>query len=161
MTTIKLWLSTLRSTFTNVGALGIYALLYGLLLLTFFKFVWTREATVWQVFITYAFMVLIPFEFYLFQAAIIDRVRDQRFRWGAIVIDAVKFLVVTIPVLLLAWLVYYLLNKLQLRYPAPLAPAWPAGVTPPAQPTHWPSLVLATLRFFLLGVLLPLTAIHL
>lgn len=161
MTTIKLWLNTVKSTFTNIGAFAIFALIYALLLATFFKFVWTREATVWQVFITYLFMVLIPLEFYFFQSAIINRVRDQKFRWGAILVDAVKFLIVTIPVLLLGWLLYYLLNKLQLRYPSPLAPNWPAGITPPAQPLHWPTLLFATLRFFLFGVLLPLTAIHL
>ena len=161
MTTIKLWLGTLKSTLTNIPALGIYALLYALLLATFFKFIWTREATVWQVFITYSFMVLIPFEFYFFQAAIINRVRSQRFRWGATLVDAIKFLIITIPVLLLAWLVYYLVHKLQLRYPAPAVPNWPAGVTPPPQPTHWPTLVFATLKFFLFGVLFPLTAIHL
>ena len=161
MTTIKLWLSTFRSTLTSVAAFLVFALLYAILLATFFKFVWTREATVWQVFLTYSFMVLIPFEFYFFQAAIIDRVRQRRFAWLAIFVDALKFFVATIPVLLLGWLVYYLLHKLQLRYPAPPVPNWPAGVAPPAQPTHWPSLIFATLKFFLLGVLLPLTAIHL
>src|ERR1700752_2032578 len=116
MTTIKLWLNTFKSTFTSIGALGIFALIYALLLATFFKFVWTREATVWQVFITYSFMVLIPLEFYFFQAAIINRVRDHKFRWGAIITDTFKFLIITIPVLLVGWLLYYLLSKWQLRY---------------------------------------------
>src|SRR5262245_5352492 len=109
MTTIKLWLNTVKSTFTNIGALAVFALIYAVLLATFFKFIWTREATVWQVFITYSFMILIPLEFYFFQAAIINRVRDQKFRWGAIAIDTLKFLVITIPILLLGWLIHYLL----------------------------------------------------
>src|SRR5215475_12640379 len=91
MKVLKLWLSTVKATFSSIGSLAIFALIYLLLLATFFKFIWTREATVWQVTVTYSFMVLIPAEFFIFQAAIIDRVRDGKFRWGAILIDAIKF----------------------------------------------------------------------
>ncbi|HJZ79764.1 MAG TPA: hypothetical protein VKD91_05445 [Pyrinomonadaceae bacterium] len=162
MNTIKLWLTTIRTTFTNVGALAVFALIYALLVATFFKFIWTREATVWQVFITYSFMVLIPAEFFIYQAAIIDRVRDRKFRWGAILVDAIKFFIVTIPVLLLAWLLYYLLNKIAGRFPAPIAPAVIPGSGPaPPQPIHWPSFLFSTLRLILFGVALPLTTIHL
>ena len=162
MTTIKLWLSIIKSTLTNLPALAVFALIYALLLAAFFKFIWTREATVWQVLLTYILMVLIPALFFIYQAAIIDRIRDQKFRWGAILIDALKFFVVTIPILLLAWLLTYLLNKWQLRYPAPALPILPVGsAPPPPQPMHWPSLIFATLRFVLLGVALPLATIHL
>lgn len=161
MTTFKLFLSTIKTTLTSLPALAIYALIYALLLATFFKFIWTREATVWQVMVTYSFMVLIPAEFFIFQAAIIDRVRDGKFRWRIILIDAVKFFVLTIPVLLIGWLVNYLLNKWQLRYPPPVVPNLPiASAPPPLLPIHWPSLIFATLRFVLLGVGLPLATIH-
>ena len=159
MSTIKLFFSTIKTTLTNIPALAVFALLYALLLAAFFKFIWTREATVWQVFVTYALMVLIPALFFIYQAAIIDRVRDQKFRWGAILIDAVKFFVATIPILLIAWLLYYLLNKWQAHYPVP--PQSPVAGPPPPQPLHLPSLIFATLRFVIMGVALPLTAIHL
>jgi hypothetical protein len=160
--TLRLWFSTIRSTFTNIGALAVFAGLYALLLATFLRFIWIREATVWQVAVTYTFMLLIPAEFFIFQAAIVDRVRDQKFRWGVILLDALKFLLATIPVLLLGWLIYYLLNKLQLRFPPPamVTPAVPAG-PPKSQPAHWPSLLIGTLRFLLIGITLPLAAIHL
>jgi hypothetical protein len=62
---------------------------------------------------------------------------------------------------LLAWGIYYLLNKWQLRYPPPvLALNAPAG-PPKSQPVHWPSLLFGTLRFVIFGVALPLAAIHL
>jgi len=161
MSTIKLFLNTIKTTITNVGALLIFAIIYAILLATFFRFIWIREATLWQVLFTYAFMILIPAEFFIFQAAIIDRVRDQKFRWRAIMIDAVKFFVATIPILLLGWLLYYLLNKIALRFPAPAVPLLPVTQGPPkAQPLHWPSLLFATFRFVLLGVALPLAAIH-
>lgn len=161
MSTIKLFFSTIKNTLTNLPALAVFALVYVLLLAAFFKFIWTREATVWQVLITYALMVLIPALFFIYQAVIIDRVRDQKFRWVNILIDALKFFVATIPVLLIAWLLSYLLNKWQLRYPAPAVPSLPAGSAPTPQPIHWASLIFATLRFVLMGVALPLTAIHL
>lgn len=162
MSTLKLFFESLKATLTNIGALVVFAILYALLLVTFFRFIWIREATVWQVFVTYTFMILIPVLFFIFQAAIIDRVLDQKFRWRVILIDALKFLAITIPVLLLGWLLYYLLNKIALRYPAPVVQVLPAPQGPPKpQSLHWPTLLFATLRFVLFGVALPLATIHL
>ena len=165
MTILKLWFSTIVRTFANPGALLVFAIIYAFLLVASYIFIWIREATVWQVLVTYALMILIPIGFFILQASIIDRVLDQKFRWRVILIDALKFLAVTIPVLLVVWLLYYLLNKVAARYPAPavelqLPPANKA--TPPTTPPlHWPSLLFTTLRFVLLGVAFPLAAIHL
>jgi len=162
MSTIKIFFSTTKNTLTSLPALAVFALIYALLLAAFFRFIWIREATLWQVFITYTLMVLIPALFFIYQAAIIGRARDLKFRWGAILVDAVKFFVATIPILLIAWLLSYLLNKWQLRFPAPALPTLPVGTAPPSpRPLHWPTLIFATLRFVLMGVALPLTAIHL
>ena len=161
MTAIKLFLNSIISTLTNMGSLLVFAILYALLLAAFFRFIWIREATLTQVFFTYAFMFLIPALFFIWQAAIIHRVREQRFRWRAILIDALKFFVATIPVLLVAWLLYFLLGKVAGRYPAPPLPVLPLGAAPPKAPLHWPTLIFASLRFVLLGVAAPLTAIHL
>jgi hypothetical protein len=76
---------------------------------------------------------------------------------------------VSIPVLLIVGLLYYLLGKISARYPAPVVEVLPtkqavppiASTPPTAQPLHWPSLIFATLRFVLLGVALPLATIHL
>jgi hypothetical protein len=168
-TTLKLWFSTIATTLANPGALLVFAIIYAFLLVASYLFIWIREATIAQVLVTYALMILIPIGFFVLQASIIDRVLDQKFRWRVILIDTLKFLAVTIPVLLLAGLLYYLLNKVAARYPAPVvvvAPptqaAHPAAPTPPVTPPlHWPSLIFSTLRFALLGVAFPLTAIHL
>ncbi len=114
-------------------------------------------------------MILIPLGFFILQASIINRVLDQKFRWRVILIDAVKFLAVTIPVLLVVLLLYYLLNKISARYPAPVVEVHPVNpaappTTPVPAPTpalHWPSLIFTTLRFVLLGVAFPLATIHL
>ena len=170
MTTIlKLWLRTIATTFANFGALLVFAAIYAFLLVASYIFIAIREATVWQVLVTYALMILIPLGFFVLQASIIDREVDQKLRWRVILIDALKFLAVTIPVLLVVGLLYYLLNKVAARYPAPVlavAQAAPAAhptppSSPPTPPLHWPSLIFATLRFALLGVAFPLATIHL
>src|SRR5262249_60681537 len=108
-----------------------------------------------------SFIVLIRVEFFIYQSAIIDRVRDRNFPWGPILVHAIKFFIVTIPVLLLAWLLYYLLNKIAGRFPAPIAPAVIPGSGPaPPQPLHWPSFLFSALRLILFGVTLPLTSIR-
>ncbi len=160
LTTLKLWLTTIAETFKNIGALLVFAILYALLIAGSYFFISTREATFKQVFLTYALMVLIPALFFIYQAAIIGRVQDGKFRWRSIGLNALRFVLGTIPLLLIAWLLYYLLNKLALRYPAPVI-AFPATQQPQAAPTHWPSLIFASLKFVLLGVALPLALIHL
>jgi hypothetical protein len=166
MTTLKLWLSSIATMFANTGALLVFAIIYALLLVASYIFISIREATVWQVLVTYALMILIPIGFFTLQAAIVNRAIDQKLRWRVILIDAMKFLVATILVLLVAWLLHYLLNKVAARYPAPVPQTPPpakAGqpTTPATPPLHWPSLIFATLRFVLWGVALPLAAIHL
>jgi hypothetical protein len=167
MTTIlKHWFSSIATMFANAGALLVFAAIYAFLLVASYVFIWIREATIWQVLITYALMILIPIGFFILQAAIINRVLDQKLRWRVILIDALKFLLVTILVLLVVWLLHYLLNKVSARYPAPvveLPPPVKAGqpTTPPKPPLHWPSLIFATLRFVLWGVAFPLATIHL
>jgi hypothetical protein len=160
MTTIRLFIGTIVTTFTNIGAL-VFAIIYAALVVSSYFFISTREATVWQVVMTYSLMLVIPALFFIFQASIIDRTREQRFRWGTILIDAVKFFIATIPILLLAWLIQYLLNKWQANHLPPVIAVPPTGLQSRAQPVHWPTLIFATLRFALLGVVLPLTAIHL
>jgi len=171
-TALKLWFSTIAATFANVGALFIFAVIYACLLVASYIFISIQEATIWQVFVTYALMVLIPIGFFILQASIVNRVLDQKFRWRVVLVDTVKFLAVSIPGLLVVWLLYYLLSKLSARYPAPVVEVFPvkppvplSAPTPvpplPTPPLHWPSLTFGTLRFLLLGVVLPLTAIHL
>jgi hypothetical protein len=162
MTPVKNFLDTIKTLFKQPGAWLIFAAIYALLLVASYFFISTREATFGQVFVTYALMIVIPALFFIYQAAIVDHVRDAKFRWHAIVLDAVRFFLATIPLVLIAWLLYYLLNKLAMRYPAPAIPVLPATQGPPKPaPLHWPSLIFASLKFVLLGVALPLAAIHL
>ena len=160
---LRLWFRTIASTFANFGALLVFAAIYAFLLVASYLFISIREATIGQVFVTYALMIVIPIGFFTLQAAIIDRALDGRLRWRVILIDALKFLVVFVLVLLVVWLLHYLLNKIAVRYPAPAVEvaATDQKTAPKPPPLHWPSLIFATLRFVLWGVIFPLAAIHL
>ncbi|PYS87244.1 MAG: hypothetical protein DMF70_00890 [Acidobacteria bacterium] len=154
------FLETTKGLVRNPSALAIFAALYALLLATLYWFIATREATVWQVIITLVGLVVIPAEFFILQAAILDQAHDQRFRWRAILIDALKMFVVTIPILIVAYVLWYLLNKWQVHFPAPKVAITFPPAPPKPQPVHWPTLLFATLRCLLFGIAFPLATIH-
>lgn len=163
MITIRNFLETTRTLLTNRGALAIFAGLYALLLATLYGFIATREATVWQVVVTIFLLVIIPAEFFILQAAIVDHAREQKLHWRQIVRDAGKLFIVTVPILIIGLALFALLNKWQLRFPVPKPTI--VSLTPPnaakPQPLHWPTLLFATVRCLLFGVALPLATIHL
>lgn len=162
MITIRRLLETTRALLSSPMALAIFAVLYAVLLASLYYFISTREATIWQVAVTMFFAVLIPVEFFVLQSAILQHSRTQSFQWGQIIRDAIKLAVVTIPIILLGFLLVYLLNKWQARFPAPAAVS--VQISPgPAKPAplHLPTILFATLRFLLLGLVLPLTTMHL
>jgi hypothetical protein len=162
MTTFKTLLNTSKSLLTNPLALAIFAVLYAVLLVTLYGFISIREATVWQVLVTMFFLVLIPLEFFVLQSAILQHSRAEKFQWGKIILDAIKLAVVTIPIILLGYALVYLLNKWQLRFPALTVASLPVTPGPPKPPPlHVPTVLFATLRFLLLGLVLPLATIHL
>lgn len=159
---LRNWFDSLKSVLTNIRALAVFILLYAVLLVTFYIFIATREATVWQVLITYVLLVIVPAVFFVYQAAIIEHAREGRFPWRQMGRDAIKFAIVMIPILLLGWAIWVLLNKWQAHFPAP-RPTFPMAQTaaPPRQPIHWPTQLFATLRALLFGIALPLVTIQL
>jgi hypothetical protein len=160
-TTLKLWFDSIKTTLTSLRALLMFVILYALLLVSFYFFISTREATVWQVFVTYALLLLVPAEFFVLQATILKFGRARKFVVKQIVLDAIKLAVVTIPIVIVGAFLWWLMNKLQARFPAPAAPSVFAPAPPKAQPIHWPTLLITTLRFVLFGVAFPLATIHL
>jgi len=163
MTTIRTFINSVRTLATSPRTLAILAALYALLLATLYGFISTREATLWQVTITFVFFVLIPLEFFILQTAILQHARVQKFHWAQILRDAIKLAVVTIPIILLGFAISYLLNKWQVRHLAPEpALTLPSAKAPPAAPPlHWPTVLFATARLLILVIVLPLAAIQL
>src|SRR5947208_15496511 len=111
MNLIRQFLESLRALLKNVRALAIFAGLYALLLFTFYIFIATRVATVWQVLITYAFLVLMPAEFFVSQSAIVEHARTGKFSWRQIVGGAVKLFIATIPIVVIALVFWALLAR--------------------------------------------------
>ena len=162
MIPIKKFFESTKTLLQDPFSLAICAVLYALLLGTLYWFSATREATVWQVIFTLVGLVVIPAEFFILQAAILGKARDSRLRWRAILIDALKIFFVTIPILIVACVLWYLLNRWQTHYTVPprvLVFNTPHG-PPEPQPVHWPTLLFATLRCLLFGVAFPLAMIH-
>ena len=162
MIAIRRLFETVRALLTSPRALAIFAALYAALLATLFGFMKIREATVWQVALTMVFLALIPIEFFVLQARILQHARADKFGWAQLMRDAIKIAVVTIPMILLGYAIFYLLNRWQANHLAPTATSFPMAAGPAKPPPlHWPTVLFATLRCLLLGLALPLATIHL
>lgn len=160
-----------RRLFGNWRALLILLLLYAALIASVYFFIAVREASVWQVLATLLLGIIAPVLFFIIQTIGVRyvendvRTRDL-LRWS--VRDFWKLFVVTVPVLLLVWLIAYLFSKFQVAAPAVVSEAAGAAATaarPPArtfsEAFSWKEVILTTLRFLILGLVLPLMAIHL
>lgn len=169
--TIQRVFATARQLLKHRRALAIFFGIYAALLATLYGFVAIREATLWQVLLTFCFLILAPAEFVVMQASIIDHARYSKLAWRRVLSCSGKLAAVTLPLIVLGVVLFVILNRWQLHFPAPVVPAsswladssWPvpAGQTAPPKPVHWPTLIFSTLRWLLFGVTLPLVTIHL
>jgi hypothetical protein len=170
-----------RDLVRSPGALAVLFALYVALIASVFFFITTREATLWQLFVTGASVLLAPLLFFVVQAAgasyAVGR-RGARELLRHTARSFLKVLAVSIPLILLAVLSVYLLDKLQQR--AQLSPEERAEIeyarntqggegegaesteaSRPKPPVRWKYLFASALRLFVLGLLLPLAAMHL
>jgi hypothetical protein len=159
-----------RELFRNRGALAILNLLYAGLLAAVYMFFATREATTAQLALTATLALLAPLLFFILQAGVAAYAQGSELRPASLLSGALKnfwkVILVSLPVIALAVLAVYLLNRLQAYFPAATdaarsAPAVSYPQTPPPAPMRWSDVLLSTLRLLLLGVVLPLAAIHL
>src|SRR5262245_25080439 len=143
---------------TNWGALLITLLLYLLLLSSLYLFFTTREATTVQVLLT---LLVLPIAsilvFFLLQAMGLSYVRigvGPGYLLKRALNDCWKLLLVSLPIILLAWLIVYLTNQVEtyLVHQVYGAPA-PVG--------KWRLTALEWVKILLLYFVLPLIAIHL
>jgi hypothetical protein len=141
--------------------LAIFAALYAALLATVYGFVVVREATVVQVLLTLVLVVAAPLEFLILQALILETARDPRFGWRRTFQTSLKLIAASLPVIIIGAGLFLALNQWQSHYPAPVAPPWLNETNMMRQNIHRPTLLFATLRWFLFGVALPLFVIHL
>ncbi len=165
--------TTARDFFRGWRAAAVFNLLYAALLVALYLFVLTKESSVWQLVLTALLATAAPILFFLIQAAGAIRYTRDEARPLALLAGSLKtfwkLILISIPVILLAVLAVYLLNKLQAHFPLPAPPEPPhPALVPlhgPAQkppiPFSWTTVLLSSLRVLILGVVLPLAAIHL
>lgn len=165
--------TTAREFFRNWRAMALFNLLYAALLAALYLFVSTKEATPWQLAATVLLALLAPLLFFIIQAAAVHYMGSESAGAGGLLRrslrDFWKLLLVSLPVIALAFLVQYLLHKLQARFPTPQNELMPPALTasrspmsaPPPMPFHWPTVLIASLRLLLLCIVMPLWAIHL
>jgi hypothetical protein len=152
-------------------ALATFAGIYVALLATIYGFVGISEATWWQVLLTLCFVILAPVEFFVLQASIVDYARNGKLNWYRALSGLWKLAAVTLPMIALGLVLFVIMNRWQSHFPAPVLPvsSWladstwpvPSSRTAPPQPVHWPTLIFATLRWLLFGLILPLVTIQL
>ncbi|HEX8141253.1 MAG TPA: hypothetical protein VF553_01570 [Pyrinomonadaceae bacterium] len=159
-----------RSLFGNWRALLVLLVLYGVMVASAYFFIASREASLWQVLSTFTLAALLPILFFIIQVIGIRYVEagtGTKELLRAAVRDFWKLIVVTVPLLLLAWLLVYLFGKFQPSVPAAVSEAGRAGaaarpsVHSPAELFSWKEVILTTLRALLLYLVLPLLAIRL
>lgn len=157
-----------RELFRKPGALALCMLLYAALLAAVYLFFSTRESTPALLALTGLLALAAPLLFFLLQAAAVHFAAAEGF--GPLLRRALrdfwKLLLVSLPVVALGLLVFYLLNKLQARYPVYETAAAgttyvPYPRTAPPRPAAWQEIVFPALRLLLLGVVLPLLGLGL
>jgi len=172
-----------RNVFRNWQSTLLIAAVYASLLALLYLFVSIKEATLAQVTLTFAFAVAVPLLFFILQAMIASGSARQIAGESSSETDQVgarfvlmrglasfwKVLLISLPLIALAILVWYLLAKAQNHFgqninasepitPHPLA-ATP-NATHAARPINWKVALFSTMRYLSFGLLLPLAAIH-
>ena len=172
-----------RNVFRNWQSTLLIAAVYASLLALLYLFVSIREATLTQVTLTFAFAVAVPLLFFILQAMIASGSARQiagesssqteqvgaRFVLMRGLTSFWKVLLISLPLIALAILIWYLLAKAQnhfgqnINQPAPITPH-PLAATPngthAARPINWRVALFSTIRYISFGLVLPLAAIH-
>jgi len=136
-----------------------------------YQFIATREATVWQLFLSVLFALAAPVLFLIIQTMAARYNQGSQGAWslfGGSLRDFWKLLMISLPLVLIAVLAVYLFGKIETAAPAATVreaaralPSPPRPVTPKPQAVSWQSVVVTTIEYLLFCLVLPLAAIHL
>lgn len=165
-----------RELLRDFGALAALAVIYAALIVAVVLFVTTREASVFQIALTAACAVAAPVLFVLVAGAAAAYAAGESRPSGVVrrgLAGFLKVLLITIPVVALAVGAVWATNKLENRvrhdpneearvaYPSMGGEDEEGAAVRPKPPVRWAYVAVSAFRLFLLGVLLPLLAIHL
>jgi hypothetical protein len=163
--------SASRDLFRRWGALLILLVLYLAMLGAIYLFIATREATMGQLILSLLLALAAPVLFLVIQT-MAARYSSGNGRalalLGGSLRDFWKLLVISLPLILIAVLAFYLFSKFGTTAPvstvreAVRAVPTPSRPAPPKpQPLHWQTIALTTLQYLLFLLMFPLAAIHL
>ena len=172
-----------RNVFRNWPAMLLMAAVYASLLALLYLLVAIREATLPQVILTFLFAVAAPLLFFILQTMIASGSARPIAKEGASETEQPtagfllkrsltsfwKLILISLPLILLAILIAYLLGRAQNHFgqninePAISSTHTLAQTpnTPPARPINWRVALFSTIRYLAFGLVLPLAAIHL
>ncbi len=161
-----------RAVFRNWQSLSLIAIAYAFFLAVLYFFVVVREATFVQVSLTFASAIVAPLLFFVLQAMIASE--EEESTVASLLKKSLasfwKLILISLPLIALAVLIVYLLGKAQSHFDAgvreaaaelPRRMATTATTRDAATPIDWKAALLSTIRYLALGLVLPLTAIHL
>jgi hypothetical protein len=161
-----------RNVFKNWPSTLLIAAVYASLLAVFYFFVSVKEATMFQVTLTFASAIIAPILFFILQTMVagessslpaVSLLRKSLLSFW-------KVILISLPLIALAVLIVYLLGKAQARFDANAAEAAAAvsrrlatSASPreTSPPIDWKATLLSTIRYLTFGLILPLAAIHL
>ncbi len=160
-----------RRLFGNWRLLVAFLLFYAALLVVVYWFIATREGSVTQLLLTFILAVLAPVLFFIIQTMGVRYPRGDEKVWKLVRLSVNSFwkvALMTVPIILLAWLIIYLLGRLAPEASVtaheamrPADPASRSAARAAAQSIQWREVLIPATRFLLLGLALPLMAIHL
>jgi hypothetical protein len=145
-----------RKIFTNWGALLISFLLYAALHSVLYLLITTREATFLQILLTFTLPLVALFLFFTLQALGLSYIRigvGPGYLLKRALKDCWKLLLMSLPLILLAWLIVYSFGKAETYLLNQIS-----GADPPLG--NWKLTSINWARVLLLYFVLPLIAIH-
>ncbi len=144
--------SAARKLLTNWGALLISLAFYAALIAALYFFFTTREATKLQLVLNLVIALAAVFFFFMLQAMGLSYVRigvGPLYLLRRAVKDGLNLLLVSLPLILLAWLLVFLLGQAEQKF-----------VADAENPRRWVEIAISWGRISLLCFILPLVAIH-
>ena len=163
---VKALFEATRQLLKNWRTTALMATVYAALLVTIYFFVSTREATVAQLITTLLLAIAAPILFFVLQTASVNYTTETAagllLRKSAM--DFWKLVIVSLPVVSLTIVALYALGKAQAHLPIGSAVA-PSELTSQTQTArsqlHWGLAGLNTVRYLLVGIIVPLLLVHL
>jgi len=161
--------SALSELFHRWGTLLTMIVLYLAMIGAVYLFIATREATIAQLLLSFLLAISAPILFFIVQT-MAARYRDETgHAWrllGSSARDFWKLVVIAVPLIAIAVLALYFLDKGEptpasaVRQAVRATPAVSRAVTPKPPPVPWHTVAITTLEYLLFCLLLPLAAIH-